>query len=140
LAKSRFLSAVTYAKSQMADPVSKEYYRARASSYPSPYAAAVADYLKKPVVKLIDTAKYGGAVADEIFIKATDNFQVTSILVSIFGASGNLIEQGQPALLPNSVEDFVYTATVVNPAVAGSKVLVTLRDRPGNSTEQEKLL
>jgi hypothetical protein len=140
LAKSRFLSAVRYANGQMADPVSKEYYQLLKANFPSAYAAAVADYLKAPVVKLIDTAKYGGAVADEILIKAVDNFKLTSVLVSIFGANGSLIEQGEPALLPNSIEDFVYKATVANQALAGTKILVTLRDRPGNITVQEKLL
>jgi hypothetical protein len=140
LAKSRFLRAVQYAKKQIADPVTKaEYTPSPQSRVTSAYAAAVADYLSVPKINLVDDAVYGGAVGDKIFIRATDDFKVTSVHVSIFKADGQLLEQGDAVLQPESVEDFTYTATVGIVKAPGMKILVTVRDKPGNITTAEKV-
>jgi signal peptidase I len=139
--KSRFLRAVKYAKRQMEDPASKAYYQPGPNSkITSAYSAAVADYLKKPEVHEINTSRYGGAIGEEILVKASDNFQLTNVHVAIFAAGGNLLEQGEPTLQQDSSEDYVYKATVANAALPGTKILVTVKDRPGNITVKEVVI
>jgi hypothetical protein len=141
LVKSRFLRAVQYAKKQIADPVTKaEYQPGPQSRITSAYAAAVADYLSAPEITLVDAGKYGGAVGDKIFIRATDDFKVTTVQVSISQPDGTLIEQGDAILVPESTEDYVYTATVATVKAPGMKVVVTVHDKPGNITTEEKVL
>lgn len=139
--RSKFLRAVQYAKRMIADPLTKaEYQPGPDSKLTSAYAAAMRDYLSAPVIHSINTSRYGGAVGDEILIKATDDFKVTALNVAIFNAQGNLLEQGNALLAQDSVEDYVYNATVANPLIPGTKVLVTVRDKPGNITVEERML
>src|SRR6476620_1358689 len=59
--KSRFLEAVAFAKKQIADPVSKALYQPGPDSkFTSAYAAALADYLKRPVIEEVDVSGYHG--------------------------------------------------------------------------------
>lgn len=139
--KSRFMRAVQYAKKQVADPASKALYQpAPLSKFTSAYTRAITDYLNAPVISLIDTTMYAGTVGDEIFIRAYDDFQLVSVVVSVYNAAGDLLEQGVPVLLENATDDYVYRATVVNGELPGTKVRVILRDRPGNTTVGEKIL
>ncbi len=140
-ARSRFLRAVQFAKRQTANPVTKAEYQPDANSrFFSAYSRAMADYLSSPIIHNIDASRYGGVIGDEVLIRATDDFKVTLVNVSIFSAGGNLLEQGDAVLLQDAVEDYVYTATVANAALPGTKVLVTVRDKPGNLTVEEKVL
>ena len=140
-AKSRFKSAVAYAKLMTADPVTKaEYQPSKTSKFTSAYSVALTDFLTAPKVNLIDAGRYGGQIGDEILIKAVDDFKVTQVQISIFAAGGNLLEQGVVALVPGTVEDFLYTATVANALLPGTKIVVTVRDKAGNVTTEEKIL
>jgi len=140
-AKSKFLRAVKYAKKQMADPVSKaEYQQGAGSRFPSAYAAAMGDYLSAPKIQSIDSSRYGGAIGDEVIIRASDTFQVKVVNVSVFDAGASLIEQGDAVLDADSIDEYLYKATVANAVLPGTKFLVTVRDRPGNITVDEKVL
>lgn len=140
-AKSRFLRAVKYAKKQVADPVTKkEYTPSSDSRFTSAYSVAVADYLTPPVINSVDVSRYAGAAGDKVLIKASDDFKVMSVNVSILKADGTLIEQGEATLLPEAVDDYVYVATVAFPKAAGTKVIVAVRDKPGNVTTAESVL
>jgi hypothetical protein len=140
-AKTRFLTAVQYAKKQMADPVAKaEYTPGPNSQFNSAYAAAVADYLKAPKINNIDASKYHGALNDTLQINASDNFKVTNVHVAIYRADKSLIEQGDATPLDIGVNEYIYKATQANAAVVGSKVIVTVRDKPGNIVTEEKVL
>jgi hypothetical protein len=138
LAKSKFLRAVQYAKKQIADPITKAGYQPGANSrYVSAYAAAVADYLKAPQVNAIITPGYAGATGNTIEVRATDNFKIVSVHVALFKADGTLLEQGDALLTEGTVDAFIYTATLANAPVVGTKVLVTVRDKPGNMVTQD---
>jgi hypothetical protein len=139
--KSRFLRAVKYAKKQMADPIAKAgYQRGPGSPFPSAYSSAMGDYLKAPIINTINTSRYGGAIGDEVWINATDNFKVTAVNVSIFNMEGKLIEQGDAVPNSDCIDEFLYTITVTNQVLPGTKILVTVRDRPGNITVAEKII
>ncbi len=140
-ARSNFLRAVKYAKRQVADPVAKvEYQPSPTSRFTSAYAVAVSDYLTAPTISLVDVSRYAGAVGDVIFIKASDDFKVVSVFVTILKADGSVLEQGEAVLQPDGVEEYDYTATVAFPKAPGMKVVVAVRDKPGNVTTEEKVL
>ena len=141
LAKSKFMRAVRYAKKQVADPVTKaEYQPGPNSRYVSAYAAAVADYLKAPQINSVITSGYQGVIGNEIVVRATDNFKVVSVHVMVSKADGSVIEQGDAVLNVASIDEFIFKATVANAQVAGTKVLVTVRDKPGNLVTQSIVL
>lgn len=140
-AKTRFLTAVQYAKKQMADPALKAAYEPGPNSpFNSAYAAAVADFLSAPKINNIDASKYQGAVNDVLQINASDNFKVTSVHVAIYRADKSLLEQADAIPLDIGVNEYIYKATQANAAVVGSKVIVTVRDKPGNIVAEEKVL
>ena len=106
------------------------------------YSRALEDFMSPPVVKLIDTENYTGAVDDKIVIRALDDFRVTGVKVEIYAADGTLLETG------NAVQglyglDWTYTATQANPAVAGPpgrRIRAIATDVPGNKGTLEGMV
>ena len=58
-----------------------------------PFAFAVADYLKPPVVPAIDVAGYHGAIGEIIKILARDDFEVSAVTVAIRDGEDAIIQQ-----------------------------------------------
>jgi hypothetical protein len=73
-------------------------------------------------------------------ISAKDDFRVAEVIVSIRTAAGLLVEEGNAVLNPVKRDKWIYTATQNNAALAGSKILVTARDLPGNAGVLEATL
>lgn len=139
--KERFMEAVAYAKAMMADAASKaEYESGITTRLTSAYSVAVTDYLKAPEIKSVDTSEYVGAIGDVLAIKATDDFKVTSVKVDIRDAANNLIERGDAVLQANSQTVWLYTVTVANPALAGTRIIIKVKDKPGNTAMVEQIL
>jgi hypothetical protein len=139
--KSRFKDAVQYAKGQIATPATKaEYAAGITEKLTSAYAVAVTDYLKAPEIKFIDVAAYKGVIGNKISIKAVDDFKVASVTVEIKTSAGVVIESGAAVLDAGQTIQYSYAVTKANAAFAGSKVTVTVKDKPGNSTLQEKVV
>jgi len=129
--QSRFKTSVDYALNAMKDPAIKAAYAAAAPRGVSAFNLALGDAAQSPVVNRIDSTKYHGAVGDTIEIDATDNFKVTGVVVTIDNAAGALIETGNAVMLEN--ENWQYTATVANAALAGSKITAVASDLPANT-------
>lgn len=126
-----FVAAAAYAKAAVADPVQGPRYTAAAELVGQrPYAFAVADFLKKPVVQAIDTAGYHGAIGDVIAVRALDDFEVTGVSVAIRDAANVVLEQGAAVLVGGS---WHYTATTA--IAAGTPVVIdaVATDRPGHT-------
>jgi hypothetical protein len=102
----------------------------------SAYLVAMSDYLKAPEVKSVDTTGYTGAVGQSIIVKATDDFQVRVVNVIIEDAAGNELERGAAVTTEDILFGWLYTTTAVNPALAGTKVIVSVSDVAGNRTEK----
>jgi hypothetical protein len=133
--RARFKTSLAYAREAMKDPVVKAAYAAAAPRGVSPFNVAVGDAASSPVVSLIDSSSYHGAVGETLMIEATDNFKVTGVVVTIDNAAGALIETGNAVLQEN--RNWLYTATVANATLAGSKITATATDLPGNSASLE---
>jgi hypothetical protein len=129
----QFRKAVAWAKGAIKDPVVKAMYRAKAALGQSAFNMATADAYNPPKVDGIRTDGYHGAVGDTITVKATDDFAITGLRVSIVDAAGDPVESGDAVLQINET-DWLYTATKANAALAGSKITAVATDGPGNST------
>src|SRR4051812_30252705 len=86
--RNRFALASAYAKGALQDPVSRQFYEAlgKAKGLPT-ISAAASDFLKPPVVGLVDTGAYHGRTGDKITILATDDAAVVSVDVVIRAAN-----------------------------------------------------
>jgi hypothetical protein len=131
--RAKFTTSVAYAKAAVKDPAIKAGYQAVAKDGQTAYNMALADAFQSPQISGIDAAAYHGAAGDAITVKATDDFKVAAVKVSIFSAAGALLEQGNTVMQINEV-DWLYTATQANAALAGSKITAEATDLPGNST------
>ena len=92
----KFQEAVIYAKSVMADPTTKAAYAAKAQGGVTAYNVAVADLLNAPNIESINLSAYTGKIGDKIIIRATDDFKVTKVTVTIENltdGSGTLISR-----------------------------------------------
>lgn len=136
--RAKFGQAVTYAKSQVSDPVAKaEYELAKNEETDTAFTLAVTDYLKPPVVQDLDVTTYKGKVADKIKVRAVDDFKVASVKVQIFKADNTLAEEGQAVQQANKV-DWLYSATTAQAVITNYRVVATAKDKPSNSGTLEK--
>ena len=77
-------------------------------------------------------------MGETITIRATDDFKVADVNVTIFNADGTEVEHGQ-AICSNGV-DWIYTATADNSSLDGDRIVVRATDMPGNKSEEERNL
>lgn len=139
--KSRFQKAANYAKAQTEDPETRAMYETGITEKKtSAYLVALSDMLTAPVINFVKANWYRGAVGDIITIDATDDFKVTQVLVVITAADGTELESGKAVQDPKLKHLWRYTATVANPAVAGSRISATAFDLPQNETKMEVVL
>jgi hypothetical protein len=129
--QARFKTSLAYARQAMKDPSVKAVYASAAPRGVSAFNVALGDAASSPVVSLIDSSSYHGAVGETLMIEATDNFKVTGVVVTIDNAAGSLIETGNAVLQDN--KNWLYTSTVANAAMAGSKITAVAFDLPGNT-------
>jgi hypothetical protein len=137
----KFRKAVHYANLQLADEGSRERYEKRISKKKkTARAVAITDYLTPPRVIEIKTGKYAGSVGNIIRVEADDDFMVASVTVAITASDGTLLESGEAKQDPGQLLDWIYVATVANPALGGTRITATAFDRPGNEAKLEKVL
>ena len=135
----RFQEAVIYAKTQIADADAKAEYAEKATGLKSAYNVAVADFFHAPDIDEIDVTNYKGAVGETIRVRATDDFKVVQVQLSIYNADGTLVAQGDAEQQDNQL-DWVYTATAANESTEGDKIVVRASDKPGHIAEEEQVM
>lgn len=135
----KFRKAAAYAKSVQDNPLVRVLYEGQSGEGVTAFNLAFRDYFKAPQVEAVDTDAYTGAVGTPIKIVATDDFLVKSVDVVITAADGSLLEHGA-AIQQSSSSGWTYLASVINPLLPGSKIRVSAKDLPGNTTIEEKTL
>jgi hypothetical protein len=138
--KRSFLKAVTYAKAVMANPEKSRIYEAKKRPGKGVYLLAITDYLKPPVVDELDITAYTGAIGSKVIVQAMDDFKVARVSVSIFSATGELLEEGDTVLNVENGLDYIYTATTVNYQPDGSRIKAIAYDLAGNTASLEMIL
>lgn len=139
--RARFSQAALYGRMVLADPQAKALYEDAAKAKGQPvFSLMVADFLRAPNVDEIDVSAYSGATGDEIYIHASDDFDVQAVEVALSDAGGNLIEGGAATESPTDSGRWLYTASVdVDPGTT-VRFLVTASDRPGGSAQAEEMV
>ena len=131
----KFTEAAAYAKASLADPVLGPRYSAAAEVVGQrPFAFALADFLKNPVVEAIDVTDYHGAVGDVIKVRAVDDFEVTRVTVEIRDGANAVLEQGAAVQVGGA---WHYTATTAIAAGTPVTVAAVATDRPGHFGTRE---
>lgn len=92
------------------------------------------DALQAPIVESIQADNYQGRPGDQIFIRATDDFKVATVIVEIFNKAGQLIERENTVLRKNERMNWLYVARQENADWPGSMIAVMATDLPGNSS------
>jgi hypothetical protein len=98
----------------------------------SAHAVAASDFFHPPTIHYIKAPDYNGAIGAVMTIKATDDFRVASVAVTITNGHGVLLETGTAT--PYRLKPFIwkYKTTVINTAMRGTVVNVTAKDYAEN--------
>lgn len=134
-----FSEGVLYARAVIADEEKKALYQAKVKGNQSAFNLALSDFCKAPEIRKHNVTEYTGQIGDKISIRAFDDFKVESVRVIIKVSSDTTIEEGLAVLSANGA-DWIYTAIAVNPVPAGSKLIISAADIPGNITTEEVVL
>lgn len=134
-----FAEGVLYAKTVMADEAAKALYQAKLKGNQSVFNLALADFCKPPKITKHNTAHYSGQPGDKISIRAIDDFKVEWVKLQIKDSSDAIIEEG-PAILSANGADWIYTASAANATLAGTRLIMSVGDLPGNVTTEEVVM
>ena len=129
----RFKEAVAYAKSVLANPALREFYKPIAFQRDiSIYACALGDFLKLPHIKPLNLDNYQGRISDTIAIRATDDIGLAELEVKISAQDGRLIERGNAVENGTGSGKWTYTATAQ--VALGSDIFIEVEgvDHAGN--------
>lgn len=137
--QNRFKTSIVYGKAVMKDPELKAMYQAGAKKDQSAYNLAVKDAFKAPEITGINTGFYTGEIGSKITVRAIDDFKVAGVRVKVANAVGVVVEQGEAVLQSNGL-DWVYTASMLNEQVQGSRIEARAVDLPGNEMVMEVII
>lgn len=121
--RSRFQQACFYWKGIKNNQQVLDNYKAAAGEGQTAYNIALADFLQGPDIEEIDVSAYTGKPGQIIRIKATDDFKVIAVNVSICNADGTLVEEGASAEGDNGY--WIYETQATNDSLDGDKITVT---------------
>jgi hypothetical protein len=135
----KFAEASQFASAAIENPQAGHEYKimAELQGFKSAYVAALTDYLSLPEIGGVFTNSYQGRIGDMITITSKVPYKITEINVSILQADGTVLESGKAVA---SELKWRYLATVPNPQVKGSKLVLVARDRHGKETTFEQVL
>ena len=132
----RFKEATMYANSCMEIPERKALYeRGITKSKNNAYTVACTDYLNPPTIHYIKLAD-NGLAGSTITIKATDDFEVTSVRITITGANGKIMEAGAAIRNRLKRQMWKYETKVVSKESKGMEIKATAGDHAENETEE----
>jgi hypothetical protein len=135
--RTRFAEASNYATTAMEDAQTHMAYTvlATANGLRSAYVAAIKDFMTEPEIENITTRTYTGAAGNPIMITPRFAYKITRLEVTIKNADGTVLESGPATPLK---ERWQYKAMVVNPQVAGCRLVLKAFDRLGKEFVVER--
>lgn len=132
----RFSDATYYAKKKTEMPQFKSLYQRGIDlkkGILSAYAVALRDFLNAPKIEQLDVKDYTGEPGQLIRVRATDDFMVSSVSITISNAENQVIENGEA--MPRGKKGLWRMMTTVrNTQVKGTVITVVAKDLPGNET------
>ena len=134
----RFRQAHEYAEEALrSDEKYALYAKGINAKKTSAHAVALQDFLTPPVIHYIRAFNYTGKGGDVITVKATDDFRVENVKVTILDSGGQVLEEGNAERYPRRPFIWKYKTTVANPKPEGTTLQATAIDLPGNETVLE---
>ena len=133
----RFLAAQRYAAAALTDPLLKAAYKAACRGHQNPRNLAIRDAMRPPVVESVNLEGYTGRPDQMIRVKATDDFRVVEVKVSVRGSAGELIEEGL-AELGLEQGEWRYRTRAEVPSGQSVLVVAVAQDGPGNTAESQR--
>lgn len=128
--RERFLAAVAYGKTALADNEARPLYEGLAKKKDLPvFALTIADYFNAPVINDVNVFGYNGNIGDTITITASDDIGVQKVEVAITDDQDNPLETGEAIETAAGSGQWVYTATAQGQSAV--RIQVTATDRPG---------
>lgn len=135
-----FRQATEYAKRCMEIPELKALYEKGITRRKNnAYTVACTDYLNPPTIHYIKASE-GPSTGSIIKIKATDDFEVASVQVSIIGPDGKVLEEGAAVCNRLKRQMWTYETQAVSRESKGMQIRVTAEDHAGNQSERELVL
>jgi hypothetical protein len=132
----RFKEATQYAKNCMKIPELKALYEKGITKRKNnAYTVACTDYLNPPTIHYIDVTDNGTAGCT-ITIKATDDFEVTSVRITITGTDGNVMEAGAAVRNRLKRQMWKYETKVLSKELKAAEIKATAEDHAENVTEE----
>ncbi|MEJ1239714.1 hypothetical protein WBG78_16375 [Chryseolinea sp. T2] len=127
-----FRLGVEYADEQLKQPAVRELYERRAKgTNRTAQNLIVRDFLLAPIIHAIELPNYTGAPGEVIRIRASDDFKIVSLSVTIETENGKILEKGE-AQLRGKKGLWRYFTTVINANLAGTVISVVAIDLPHN--------
>lgn len=130
--RSLFAEAQNYAAQVLEEPGYSEWYSivAKVNGLRSAQIAAVKDYMSRPEIESVITKGYQGNPGDVIHIRPKMLLKIEKMEVTIYHSGRSVLESG-PAIKHEL--NWKYHATVHNPGIEASQVVVVAYDRLGKS-------
>lgn len=129
--RQRFRQAALYGKMVMADPDARARYDQAAEARRKPvFSLTVADFFNAPAIDEVDVSAYTGSTGDPIVVRASDDFEVSRVEVSLTDPDGAVLEEGAATL---DGHRWVYTAQTDVGSGATVRIGVRALDRPGGA-------
>ena len=130
----RFRQATVYGKMAMADPQVRVLYEEAAKDKKQPvFSVMIADFFHAPTVDEIDLSGFTGQQGSTIGVRASDDFGVVGVNVTITDQAGLAIEQGPATMSATEPGKWLYTTTTSIQPGTQVRVEATAKDRPGNT-------
>ena len=132
-----FAKAVKYGQYVIRTPELSRYYKAKRPDL-YPYNAGISDFLSRPVVEHVAVSGYKGLPGNVITVSVWDKWSVEGVSVVIFNVLGEVVECG--AAVPRQFSgntEWDYSATAEYVDYKSCRILVRVKDRPGNVVEAE---
>ena len=131
-----FKDAARYATRMMSIPEKKALYaKGITTNKNAAYRVAHTDYLNPPVIHYVRARGYTGKAGDLVTVKATDDFRVAKVTVTMYGSDGKVLEKGDAVNVRLKPFMWRYRTTKANPKVEGSMIKAIAFDFPGNECE-----
>jgi len=135
--ESRFKQAQVYARAATADPIRKAAYQARCVGHQNARNLAIRDFMIEPVIESLNLEGYTGKPAQPLRVRATDDFGVVQVQITIRDPQGNLIEEGLGQLNTDQKEWWYQSQAEVTPGQTVS-VTAVAKDSPGNTVSYQR--
>jgi hypothetical protein len=131
-ARMKFGKATAYAREAVKNPELKAMYQAVIKGGQRAFNIAMMDALQSPVIESIQAENYLGRLGDPVIVRATDDFKVAGVTVSVYNQAGELVEEGNALPQEKDGIHWLYNIKRENPLYSGSKITAVAADLPGN--------